>query len=185
MLYTLLYYVCFSSAVLVYGIGIERAIYLSKKRNDILIKAIKLFLTITSTSALSYLLVNSLFVPADLAELYPFVVILLFICLSVFIEIIIRISTKINAQEFGVSILFTFIAVSEGSSFAECVYISCLCGLSFFAVVPFIYSVCHRMDMTSYKQDYQKLNYTIVSIAIFAIILLAWNVSWLNKGVFQ
>ena len=66
------YYITYASIVLVYGIGMERAVFLSGNKNPLWLKAIKMLITARSVSALSYLFVNSLLVPAELAELYPF-----------------------------------------------------------------------------------------------------------------
>ena len=66
------YYISYASIVLVYGIGMERAVYLSGNKNPLWLKAIKMLITASSVSALSYLFVNSLLVPAELSELYPF-----------------------------------------------------------------------------------------------------------------
>ncbi|UKI54577.1 MAG: hypothetical protein L6V90_07740 [Treponema succinifaciens] len=111
--------------------------FLSGNKNPLWLKAIKMLITASSVSALSYLFVNSLLVPAELAELYPFAVLLIFIPVSVFIEAIIRITTKISAVEFSISLLFIFVAITESSSLAECVFITCICVLSFFIFIPF------------------------------------------------
>ena len=134
MISTILYYLFFSSIVLVYGIGIERSIVLSKKQHDIMIKALKMIICVSSTSALSYMVVYWLLVPVDLTELYPFVVILFFLAISVFVEAIIRITAKISAVESGITLMFIFIGLTESNSFGECVFISVLCVVSFFMI---------------------------------------------------
>ena len=179
------YYISYASIVLVYGIGIERAVFLSGNKNPLWLKAIKMLITASSVSALSYLFANSLLVPADLAELYPFAVILIFIPVSVFIEAIIRITTKISAVEFSISLLFIFVGLTESVSLAECVFITCICVLSFFVFIPFVYSLCRKFDLYGGRSECSRNNFILASIAIIMLILLCWNVSWLNKGVFQ
>ena len=183
MINTILYYVFFSSVVLVYGIGIQRSVTLSKKKHDLLLKAVKMLICVSSTSALSYMLVYWLLVPLDLAELYPFVVILFFLAISVFIEAIIRITAKISAVESGVAIIFIFIALTESTSFSECVFISVTAVISFFEIIPFIIAIGRRNDLNGRKQEYEKTGFLLVSIAIIMLMLLSWNVTWLNKGV--
>ena len=155
------YYITYASIVLVYGIGMERAVFLSGNKNPLWLKAIKMLITASSVSALSYLFVNSLLVPAELAELYPF------------------------AVEFSISLLFIFVAITESSSLAECVFITCICVLSFFIFIPFVYSLCRKFDLYGGRTECSRNNFILASIAIIMLILLCWNVSWLNKGVFQ
>lgn len=181
MLSTLIYYVFYSSVVLIYGIGFSRTVPLSKKKHDLYIKFLKMIICVSSTSALSYLVVNGILVPADLGELYPFVVILMFLAISVFIEAIIRITVKISAVESAVSLMFIFLGITESTSFGECVYISCLSVLSFFFVIPFISSFSRRMELNGFKQEYEKNNFLLISLAAAVFVLLAWNISWLNR----
>lgn len=183
MISTFFYYVFFSSVILIYGIGIERSIVLSKKRNDLLIKGVKMLLCVSSTSALSYLIVNGILIPADLGELYPFVVILFFLSISVFVEAIIRITVKISAVESGISLMFVFLGLTESNSFAECVYISCLSIFTFFISIPFAVSISHRMELNGHKQEFEKNSFILLSFAVVMLVVLSWNVSWLNKGV--
>lgn len=184
MISTILYYVFYSSIVLVYGIGIERIMILSKKQHDLFLKATKMLICVSSTSSLSYLVINWLLVPIDLAELYPFIIILIFLAISVFVEAIIRITTKISAVESGIALMFIFIGITESNSFGECVFISILCILSFFILIPFIIALTRRNNLNGLKQEYEKNGFLLVSIVIIMFVLLSWSVSWINKGVF-
>ncbi len=185
MLQNLFYYLIYSSVVLVYGIGIERAGALSKKQNRLFIKAIKMLICVTSTTSLSYLFVKGLLVPAGYADLYPFFTILIFISISVFVETIIRITSKVSANEFGTSLLFIFISLSEGLSLADSVLISCICVLSLFATIPIIYSIHYRLDLNAFKKESDKTSYVLISLAIIMLILLFWNNTWLNMGAYK
>lgn len=183
MISTILYYVFFSSIVFVYGIGIERSIVLSKKQHDIMLKALKMMICVSSTTALSYMVVCWLLVPVDLAELYPFVVILFFLAISVFVEAIIRITAKISAVESVITLMFIFIGLSESNSFGESVFISILCVFAFFMIIPFIIAITRRNELNGRKQEYEKNGFLLISIVIVMFILLSWNVTWLNRGV--
>lgn len=183
MIATFFYYIFFSSVLLIYGIGIERSVTLSKKKHDILIKAVKMLICVSSTSALSYLIVNGVLIPADLGELYPFIVILFFLAISVFIEAIIRITIKISAVESGISLMFIFIGLTESNNFGECVYISCLSIFSFLFSIPFAISISRRMELNGRKQEFEKNSFILISFAIVMLMVLSWNVTWLNRGV--
>ncbi|MGN0728347.1 hypothetical protein [Treponema sp.] len=185
MISVFFYYVFYASVILVYGIGMERTVFLSAEKKRLGLKAFKMLITTVSASALSYLFVTSLLVPAELSELYPLVVLLFFVPLSVFVEAIIRITTKSSAVEFSVSLLFVFLSVSESTSLSECVFISFVSVLSFFGFIPLMYSLCRKVDLYEGKTANSRNAFVLSSIAIIMLILLCWNVSWLNKGVFQ
>lgn len=184
MISTFLYYVFYSSVVMVYGIGIERSIILSKKKHDLVIKAIKMILCVSSTSSLSYLIVNRILTPVDLLEIYPFIVILIFLVISVFLEAIIRITAKISAVESGIALMFIFLGLTESNSFGECVMISMFSILAFFLNAPFVIAITRRNDLNGRRQEYTKNGPLLITVGIVMFILLSWNVSWLNKGVF-
>lgn len=185
MLSVLFYYISYASIVLVYGIGMERAVFLSGNKGPLFIKAMKMLITASSVSALSYLFVNLLLVPNELSELYPFAVLLIFIPVSVFIEAIVRITTKTSAVEFSISILFIFIGLTESASLAECVFIVCVCVVSFFIFIPLFHSLCRKFDLYGGRSEVSRNSFVLASIAIIMLILLCWNVAWMNKGVFQ
>ena len=116
MLNNFLHYFLYSSVVLVYGIGIDRAVELCEKPGHLLLRGVKILITVCSTVVLSYLLTTALFVPAGLMELYPFVVVLIYIGISVFIEALIRITARVRTSDFGLSLMYAFLALSESVS---------------------------------------------------------------------
>src|SRR5574344_2025545 len=94
------YYTLYTSAVLIYGIGINRATIISEKTEDFLLFFIKMLLTVISSVVLTYIIDLYLLIPAHLTELFPFISVLVFSAISVFIESIIRITSKTSAAEF-------------------------------------------------------------------------------------
>jgi hypothetical protein len=45
--------------------------------------------------------------------------------------------------------------------------------------------VIKRMENISFKSDFYKIVVIMIIIAIIAISLLSWNISWFNKDVFK
>jgi len=185
MISNLLYYTIFASALLLYGVGIERSTVLASKHRHIYLRMIKMLICVSSTSTLVYLFSTNVLIPAGLGELYPFVAALIFTVISVFIEIIIRITAKISAAEFGSAYLFILIGVNESLSLPECLLNSCMCIVSLFIAIPFIYSIKHRIELNEQRPEYEKMSTLLITIAIITLILTTWNISWLNKGVFE
>lgn len=176
------YYAFYASAVLIYGVGFERSISLSKEKHSAKLKAVKMFICVSSSSALSYLFVNGFLVPADLGELYPFATFLIFVSISLFVEAIIRITAKTNASEFSAALLSVFLGLSETSSIAECVFASCVSSLSFFVMIPIFRAISLRLaeNPSTHKDN---ISYQLfATAAVLMLVTLCWNVSWLSGG---
>lgn len=185
MISTILYYIMYSSAVLIYGIGIERTAVLCRKKNNLFLVFIKMLISVVSTAVISFWFVNGILVPAGLHELFPLFVLLLFLALSVFTEAIIRITAKISACEFGISVVFIFLGLTEATSIGECILISAASIMTFFSGIIFMYAINRRMELNEQKQEYEKLGHILVSLAVVMVIFLVWNVSWINTGVLK
>jgi len=185
MISNLFYYILYTSAVLIYGIGINRATVVCEKPEHIVLFAVKMLISVCSASVLTYLLIVNLFVPVHLAEIYPFIAVLIFSAISVFIESLVRITAKTSTAEFALSLLSVLISVNESTSVIECLLISCFCTLSFYLFIPFLYAIQKRIEISRPSTDFRNSSLIIISISIVIIALVAWNVSWLNPEVFQ
>lgn len=174
------YFVFFSSVVFIYGIGIERTSILCLKRRSIILKMIKMLICVTSTTSLTYLISSKILVPQELGELFPFIAILIFLSISVFVESIVRITFHVSAAEFAVAFLFVLVGLSESTSLGESVFISLLCVLSFFAAIPFLYAINKRVNYNERKRHFENFAFFLVSFAVIIIILLSWNTSYLQ-----
>ena len=182
MLNNIWYYLFCGSAVFIYGIGINRSILVSREPAHLLLDAVKLFLSVTATSLLTYLIVVNLLSPAKIVEIYPFMAVLIFSVISVFIEAIVRITAHTSLAEYTVSVLCILLAVNESSSLTECLLNSVLCVLSYYLSIPVLFSMRKRIELSNASDDFQNMSLLFFSIAILLVILLAWNVSWLNLG---
>ena len=185
MLSNILYYIIYTSSVLIYGIGINRAVVYSENPDHLLIKGIKLVLTVEATSVLSFLVTRSLLIPANVTEMYPFVAVLIYTAIAVFIEAIIRITARISTAEFGISFMYVILALNESTTIAECSINSVIFSASFFLLIPVLYAINRRIQISRHTKDVENQSLLFISIALIMIILLVWNVTWLNPGVFK
>ena len=185
MMADFLYYALYTSAVLVYGIGINKATVLCEKPRNVILYLIKMIITVVTSSVLSYLATVYLLVPVHCTEIFPFACVLIFSVISVFVEALVRITAKTSAAEFAVSMLCVILAVNESSSLVTCLIISFSCVLSFFIFIPFLYAIQKRIEIARPATDFRNTSLIIISIALIMITLIVWNVSWLNPGVMQ
>ncbi len=176
------YYLFFGSALFVYGIGINRSVLVSREPERLALDAVKLFLSVTGTALLTYLITVRLLVPVRIGEVYPFVAVLIFAVISVFIESIVRITINSSLAEYTVSILCILLAVNESSSLLECLLNSVLCIASYYLSIPVLFAMRKRIELSNPSDDFQNMSLLFFSIAVILVIFLSWNVSWLNLG---
>ncbi len=185
MISSMVYYIFYSSAVLFYGIGLNRSAVACVDMKGQFMKGIKSLFTVTSSAVLSYLVCKSLLVPYSLSELYPFVCALIYISISVFYESIVRITSRNSSAEFSISLLSILLSVNEGTSLLRVTIISLSCVLSFYLFVPILHAIFRRIEAGERAKDFSESALVFLSMAVILLALFAWNVSWFNSGVAQ
>ena len=185
MINAFFYYVFFASAVLSYGIGIHHTIVsrtLSYKRLAVLVT--KLFFSIEGTTVLSWLLIEQVLLPLNLAEFYPLIALMLFIAASAFMEIIIRITIRWRMAEYAVPYAIVLLVLGESGCMADAALFPVYCLAAFVFVLLVLRAMTARTAGTGfYRNAAQKRSRALVSVAIIAIAMLVFDVTWLNPGV--
>jgi hypothetical protein len=166
-------------------VGLNVPFTLEKKINIDLLKCFRIYLVVTISSVISYLLLENFFTALDLVDFYPFLSLLIYIIISFLFDFIFKISTKKVYSDFCISFLYVLITVSESISIFDCFYIPLCCVLSFMILLLLVTVVIKRMENISFKSDFYKIVVIMIIIAIIAISLLSWNISWFNKDVFK
>lgn len=179
ILSTILYYLASSSAVLFYGIGINRTISINDDLSESLISCFKSLTTGISTAALSYLIVIWLLVPADLSELAPLVAILFFIIFTSLSEIFIGIGISKTPTEFSITLLSIFLGLNEGISLGYSVLITSVCIISFYFLVIIFHSVTERINFYTNRNSLKIYAILLLCLACAIIAICGSNSSWL------
>ncbi|MCR4901095.1 MAG: hypothetical protein K5907_09815 [Treponema sp.] len=179
---TILYYICFASVVLIYGIGTNNVIDLRMQKLNDITYAVKLFISILVSSMLSWFVTKGLLVPLKLTELFPLTSFLIFICINAFLEALVRLTTKRSSTEFVFSYLVIVISVFESTSFINTVAISVSCICSFLFIIPFILAFRRNNGKQNTESYYCKL---FLYIAILILVISVFDVMWLNPGVIK
>ena len=181
MLINFFYYVFFSSAVFVYGLGIHKALMKSRKPRNIVMELCKFTLTISVSSLLVYL-ISAQLVKINFGELSPFIAVLIISFINLFLELVVKISSRTSMVDSAFEIMCVVIAVTEAASIWEALLNSLFCMASYFICIPFFYSLRKRIEMNAPTKNARNLSLLFVSLAIVSLIALAWNISWLNPG---
>jgi hypothetical protein len=185
MIDTIFYYLFYCSAVLVYGIGLNRTAVLSRSMDKTLfLLIIKMIITILCSTALTWVVILELLVPADLVELFPLAALLILLAVSVFVEILIRITTGFRTSEFAVSYLILLLSLNESTEVVNSLVIASGCILSFVIILPVLFALRKRIEVARPRNDkIKKKSLIMITMAVIVIVLGVWNVSWLNQGV--
>jgi Na+-translocating ferredoxin:NAD+ oxidoreductase RnfA subunit len=183
MVNNIFYYVLTASAVLIYGVGLSRVVPASHSMDGMFLSALKMYIVVPSTAVIGWLLVMNILLPAGLAQMFPFICVLLFLSISTFCETLIRITAGRSTAEFSISFLFSLIAVNESTTLTEVLVISLCCVTSFYILVPVLYAMRKRMEFCCLVNDFKNESLIYIGIAVIILTLSAWNISWLNPGV--
>ncbi|MBP3415902.1 MAG: hypothetical protein J6K76_00865 [Spirochaetaceae bacterium] len=169
-------------SVFLYGIGLNRAVIISSSPKGLALSYTKSLFASVSTVALSYLVIHNLLVPLSLHELYPFVCILIFLLVSVFIEVLIRLTVNSIVTEFSVSFLCILLAINESLSLLEAVLFALCCITSFYILIPVLAALRRRNEHASPLPVF-KNSLILFSLAILILFVLVFDASWLNGGI--
>lgn len=171
-------------SVFLYGIGLNRAVIISSSPSGLGLSFTKSLLASVSTVALSYLVIQSLLVPLSLQELYPLVCILIFLVVSVFLEVLIRLTVQSYMTEFTVSFLCILLALNESMTIVEAILFVICCLTSFYVLVPVLSALRRRNEHASPLPVF-KNSLILFSLAVLMLFVLVFDVSWLNGGIGQ
>lgn len=179
---TFLYYVCFSSVILIYGIGSTKVFDLNLTRLKSISYCSKVLLSILLSSILGWLVTKGILVPIKMTELFPLVSFLIYICINTFMEALIRLTTGKSATEFVFSYLVIILSIAESTSFVNTIIITLSCICSFALTIPFIFAFKQRNNEVTEEKYYCRL---FLYIAILILVISVWDVMWINPEVIQ
>lgn len=182
---SIFYYLFFSSVTLIYGIGIKQSIVATKNPEYTFVGYIKLAITVTLSSFLSFLLINYLLIPANMVELYPFICLFIVLIIGVFCEAVIRLTAHNSTAEISVSFLCTLLAVNESTTMLQSVVNSFICITCCALLMPILIIFRKRLSYSYPHHSFNHGSLIFISLAIILITFVAINVSWLMPGVLK
>lgn len=182
VLNTFLYYICFASVVLIYGIGSNKAIDINYSKLTNLIFCAKIIISIFVSSIISWFVTKGILVPLKLTELFPLVSFLVYICINAFIEALIRLTTGKSATEFVFSYLVIILSVAESTSFVNTMLICASCICCFALVIPLVLAFKKRNSSTTTEKYFCRM---FLYIAIIIFVISVCDIMWINPEVIK
>ena len=181
---TFLYYSCFASVILFYGLGLNQIVELSLFKSKSINYLLKVFISIVLSTVISWIITQYILVPVKIVELFPIVCFLVYVCITAFLEALIRITTNKSSTEFLFSYLIVILSVSESSSLLNTLVISGSCLVSLILMMPFTYSFRNRVSKDNETTDKLYVRFFLF-IALLIILISVWDIMWLNPEVIK
>lgn len=186
MIFTALHYFIFSSVILIYGIGLNNSIILCDSFSKLKLYFIKSILTVLSTVVLTWVIIQQFLIPLRITELYPIAAVLVFMAISIFLETMIRITTRSVTSDFCFSFLIVILSLNESISILDTITISIASLLSFIVLLPVLYTVRCKLDIAETAEHPENVkSLLLIALAVIVTIISAGNVSWLTSGVLK
>ena len=186
MIFTVLHYFLFSSAVLIYGIGLNNATIFCDSISELKLYFVKSVFTVLISTVLSWIIIQQFLIPFRIVELYPLAALLVFMTISVFLETMIRITMRTVTSDFCFSFLIVLLALNESVNTLDTILISLSSLLSFFCLLPLLYAVKKKISILGISERHaNKKSLHLIVLAVIIIIISAGNVSWLTPGVIK
>ena len=180
MISSVLYYILYSSVFLVYGLGLSRLITLHESIGSLFLTCVKTLITAACTVSLAYLIIRYLLVPVGLSELYPFIIVIVYVCISIIIEVFASIGIADSVTELAVPLISIILAVNEQPTLARILIVVTACISAFYLLELVIYSLRMRFEIFASRAGIGIYTLLLVSLAVIVIALCSWNISWLT-----
>jgi Na+-translocating ferredoxin:NAD+ oxidoreductase RnfA subunit len=173
----IIYYFLASSAVLFYGIGINKSISHSEDFSATMLTCIKSLFAAGSATAVTFLFSRWLLIPVHLTEIYPFIATLIFILFSTFVEIFIGIGIRKSPVDFSIPLLSVFLALNEGMTIGSAVVIACVCIISFYGMVLVFHCVRQRVSFYTVEGGLKNYCVLLICLAFIMIAICGFNIT--------
>ena len=181
VLSTFLFYTFFASVILFIGIGTNKVIDLNLEKLKSFTYCTKIILSILFSSIAGWFVTKGILVPLKIAELFPLVCFLIYVCIDSFFEALIRLTTGKTAAEFIFSYLVILLSISEGFSVLNVLIISISCLCSFVGIIPFIMAFKKRNSDKKSDIIFCRL---FLYLALIILAISVWDIAWINPEVF-
>lgn len=180
---TLFFYIIFSSAALIYGVGILPVLETSVSQGKLFLRALKMYCVVVATVALTFLMKRFLLAPLELDDLYPLVALLIFVTFAVFFEIIVQLTARKTCAEFALPYLAIILALDEGNGLVGSIMTSIATLTSYYALIPVLRTLGGRIALFRNTDSYgQKIGF-LLCMFILMLALYSLDSSWLNFAV--
>ncbi len=174
-----MYYTFFASALLIYGISLNRLLTLSATPIIVLQSFLKSLGCSLGTTILTYAIMTQFLVRHGIGELYPFVAILVFVAISGIIELCVAIGLKHSITEFSLPMLSSILALNEAKSFPQVILICASCVCAFYLLYIILCALRRRISIFSPAYGLRIYGLLMVSLGVIAVAVFAWQNSWI------
>ena len=177
---TFLFYVLFTSAVLIYGGGLLSVTEKSLPKETFAINIMESLSCVSATVALTFLITHFLLLPLGIADLYPLVALLIFVAMGVFFELIVQVTARKSGADFAFPYLVIILSLSEGGDIVICLITSVASLVSYYVLALILRALNKRNAMIRGNDAFKQRLRTFTCMVVLIFALYSLNISWLN-----
>ncbi|MDR1786243.1 MAG: hypothetical protein LBR23_07295 [Spirochaetaceae bacterium] len=182
MFNTILHYLVFSSAALIYGIGFERILLRPKSNRVFMLNFLKSSLSALGTVILVFSFARAFLIPCGMGELTPLIAIVIFMLLAVLFEAVIAVIAKQSAQEFIAPFLCVLLALWESGNLLDALGIVFFALASYYVSVQLLYTIKKRLEFASPKHPFTQDALILMSAGVIMVVFFSFGAPWLFVG---
>lgn len=176
----LLFYMIFSSAALIYGVGIIPVLETGISFGNLFVRALKMYCVVVATVVLTFLMKRFLLAPLRLRDLYPLVALLIFVAFAVFFEIIVQLTARKTCAEFALPYLAIILALDEGNGLGGAIMTSIAALTSYYALIPVLRMIGGRIAVFRNADSYRRKIGLLLFMLVLMLALYMLDSSWLS-----
>lgn len=180
---SLIFYIFSASCILVYGIGLKDLLLAVDNPKNVFFYFLKTLFSSISAIVLTWIITTYVLAPKNLTDMFPFFLIFISLAFSILFSFLCKLIFKREINEFLLSFFITFLAVNEGTTLPQAILIGSIVSGAFYLLIPFLYSIKYRINISLVNIDLKKGAIILLSIGILLILLFAYNISWFNFEV--
>lgn len=182
---TILFYTFSCSAVLVYGLGMEKTLFESRPGTRFMLRIPGIVLDIGLSVTALWFLVTGILLPHNASFLIPMATLLVCGIVHTLVTVFLP-DTRTPAS--GERLFFfgtVFLAISEAISFIDALAIVAASILSFCVTTMLMLAIRERVATSRIQADWKGTPLVLVSMGLLCIALYACDASWWFTEVFR
>ena len=182
---TLLFYTFSCSAVLVYGLGMEKTLFESCPGTRFMLRIPGIVLDTGLSITALWFLVTGILLPYNVSFLIPMTILLVCGIVHTLVRVFLP---DARAPASGERLFFfgtVFLAISEAVSFTGALLIVAACILSFCVTTLLMLAVRERVATSRIQADWKGAPLVLVSMGLLCVALYASDASWWFTEVFR
>lgn len=183
MVSSILYYLFSATAILYYGIGVNRLLTFKMDFSSFAKSLFKVLILTVFNILIDYVFIKFVLIPLNILEFFSVVAVGFFTLICFLIHFFLKQLAFDFNDDFVVPFLIVFLSLIEGFSLVSCLVINLSLLVSFYGFLFLVYSLKLRFFSYDREEGVKPFALILISLSIVFIAFYSWNVSWINLAL--